>query len=60
MWIDLVRRGHKFAYAPEACFFYRRVPTSINRTKTKAHWDEARCEMKRHFHMDSMPGPEFA
>lgn len=60
MWIDLVRRGHNFAYAPEACFFYRHVPTSMNRTKTKEQWDAARREMMRHFRMDLMPGPEFA
>ncbi len=60
MWVDLVRRGHKFAYAPEACFYYRHVPTSMNRTKTKEHWDAAREEMRRHFRMPFLPGPEFA
>jgi glycosyltransferase involved in cell wall biosynthesis len=60
MWIDLTRRGHRFAYAPDACFFYRRVPTSMNRTKTREQWDAARAEMKRHFRMDTMPGPEFS
>lgn len=59
MWIDLVGRGHKFAYAPNACFFYRYVATSMNRTKTKRDWDDARREMQRHFRRDTLPGPEF-
>lgn len=60
MWVDLVRRGHRFAYAPEACFFYRYVPTSMNRTKTREQWDAARREMQRHFQMPTLPGPEFS
>jgi len=60
MWIDLVRRGHKFAYAPKACFFYRYVASSMNRSKTKKDWDDARAEMRRHFRQSTMPGPEFS
>jgi len=60
MWIDLTVRGHKFAYAPNTCFFYRYVATSMNRTKTKALWDDTRREMQRHHRRDTMPGPEFS
>lgn len=60
MWIDLVARGYRFAYAPAACFFYRYVANSMNRTKTKQIWDDTRREMQRHHRRNTLPGPEFS
>ena len=58
MWCDLSRRGYLFGYAEATCFYYLYVPGSSCRTKTPEEWNAHRLEMARHFHMNTLPGPD--
>lgn len=60
MWVDLASRGFRFAYTDKTHYFYRWDADSMNRHKTKADWDAARAEMRRHHRRVTLPGPEFA
>jgi glycosyltransferase involved in cell wall biosynthesis len=60
LWVDLIARGYRLAFTDKTCFFYRYSPDSMNRSKTAAHWNAARAEMRRHHHGSTLPGPEFS